>query len=74
MVGGMVNANYRRHLNFLSRGDDTRPRVDYTRIRVQAIVDSTTGPYHATVSRQNNLVYEKEATKYEYRRDGSGRR
>ena len=60
MVGRAVNTDYRRQLNFLSRGDYTRSRVDYSRIRVQAIVDSTTGPYHASLLAGTNLVYEQE--------------
>jgi hypothetical protein len=47
MVGRVVNADYRRDLNFLSRADYTRSRIGYTRIRVQPIAASTTGPYHA---------------------------
>jgi hypothetical protein len=73
MVGRVVNAGYRRHLNFLSRGDYMRPRADYSQITGLAIVDSTTGPYHATVTRLNKFG-DEEAAKYEYRRDGSGRR
>jgi hypothetical protein len=63
MVGRVVKADYRRDLNFLSLSRYTRSRADYSGMRVPPIVGSTTGKYHATVTRQNKSRLRTEAAK-----------
>ena len=53
MVGRMVNADYRAHVNFLSLLDYRAYRANYSQIRIQPIVCSMTGQYHATVTSHN---------------------
>jgi hypothetical protein len=74
MVGRTVRPDYRRCLNFLSRGDYTRLGESYMQILVVAIVVFATGPYHARVVRRNKFPSRKRVLQHEYRRDGSGRR
>jgi hypothetical protein len=50
MVGREIAPHYRRRMNFLSPRDYTRSRGCYIQIQVRAIVDSATGPYHASVT------------------------
>ena len=59
MVGRVVNADYRRDLNFLSRLGYMRACKIYSEIQVRAIVAFATGPYHACVTRRNKFVYER---------------
>jgi hypothetical protein len=73
MVGPGLTPHYRRGMNFLSTRDYTRARGGYNQIRVQPIVSSVTGPYHASVT-QNKSRLRRKASTYEYCRDGSGRR
>ena len=73
MVGRGLTPHYRRRMNFLSRRDYTRSRARYNEIRVQPIVIPVTGPYHASVT-QNKSRLRREASTYEYCRDGFGRR
>lgn len=55
MVGRDFAPHYRRRMNFLSRCDYTRPRTRYKQIRIQPIVLSMTGPYHASVTPEQIL-------------------
>jgi hypothetical protein len=62
MVGRGPNADYRRDFKFVSRTRYNRYSDCYSRIQVQPIVASVTGPYHASTSR-NQLPFTKEAPK-----------
>ena len=59
MVGRGVTPHYRRSMNFLSPRDYTRARGGYNQIRVQPIVSSVTGPYHASVT-QKQIPFTKK--------------
>ena len=52
--GAVVRAHYRRGMNFLSRVDYTRSLASLHRNRVQPIVVSDYGPYHASVTSEQN--------------------